>query len=117
MKKLVCIIYQTYIYEVKTEEGINKSIELLIRLSKLFYPAMDLLCIALFKKHGFNIGNISKELLEKAGPSSDLPRIIHGKIKSLDKMNLKILNVCTKKLILYTILSMNFIIQNILISK
>ena len=53
-----------YIYEIQSEKSIDDSINLLLGSSLQFYESV-LLCIALIKKHGFNIDKIQKELNEK----------------------------------------------------
>ena len=56
-----------YIYEYKTNEKINESIELLIRsLNQNFGDSLYLLCIALIKKYEFDIDKMRKELNEKS---------------------------------------------------
>ena len=48
-----------YIYDEKTEEFIDKSIELLINsIINNFYPSEKLLCLLLIKKYGFDIEKI-----------------------------------------------------------
>ena len=56
-----------YIYEYFAKEGIDKSIELLIKIAKEeeFSPSYNLLSIALIKKQGFNIKKIEDELQMK----------------------------------------------------
>ena len=63
-----------YIYEDGTNEKIDKAIDLLIRIfENEFFQAKKLLCIALVKKHGFDIEKIKQDLLHKAGRWGDLP--------------------------------------------
>lgn len=48
------------------DERINDSIDLLINSSiQEFSPSDNLLCIALIKKHGFDLSKIKENLLEK----------------------------------------------------
>ena len=53
-----------YLYEKSLNCFIDKSIRLLLdSIIHSFYPSLDLLCIALIKKHGNNIFDITDELV------------------------------------------------------
>ena len=75
-----------YLYEFKTEQKIDLSIELLINSSSQnFEPSKYLLCIALLYKNNFDLEKIRKELTEKS--NNLVMPIIQLILKSEKKIN------------------------------
>lgn len=76
-------ISHIYIYQNCIEDGLIKSISLLIKsYSKRFPYLKDLLCIALIKKHGFNIERIKEEFSNHINETDDLKSSIVSNINN-----------------------------------
>ena len=71
-----------YIYKDKSKKRIDEAIGLLIKLFNLsFHQSLNLLCVALIKKHGFNFQRIQMELLERTNKLSSLSSAVFQIIK------------------------------------
>ena len=55
----------TYIFNKTTQKSFDKSIDLLIKSQKEFYPSLKLLSLILVKKYGMNSSNIKIELKKR----------------------------------------------------
>lgn len=77
-----------YIYEEKDENSLNKSIKLLIQSFKNgFYQSIELLCLVIIKKIGFDIEKIKQELHENFDIEDKLYNSIYGIIKNKKLLN------------------------------
>ena len=66
-----------FLYDLKIEEKVNKSIEYLIEsLKQDFLPSKLLLCIALIQKFGYNLPMIRYELDKQTNSSIDFTNFI-----------------------------------------
>ena len=110
------------IYEDKTDEKIDQSIDLLIKLAKKnFIQSQTLLCIALIKRYGFNLGIIKSELHKRMNITEDLSKKIHQMIINLKLANeknfIELYNYYKKMDFLYDFLKNPICTQNISIQK
>ena len=109
-----------YLYEIQTDEKIDKSIELLLESTKQnFEPSKYLLCIALIKKYEFDIAKIQNEFIKRS--CSNLIEPIIQLILDLQLNNKSIFQSFEKKYMaidyLYNCFNMPVLSKNVLNAK
>ena len=104
-----------YIYEFKTKEKLDESIDLLINSAFKFKYSLLLLCIALIKKFGFDLASIKNELKKKAFNSWNLADIIIQMINEGQLLNEEIFQHIYE-MYYYVVFDYNYVKQPISLS-